>query len=178
MRLFLAIELPEAEARALAAMRRPLPGWRWVPAENLHITLVFLGDVRADAAGELDDALNGMTIVPPEVQIAGIGHFGRAAPRAVWAGVTPQPALEALANRLAQKARGAGIDVEHRKFVPHVTLARLANGTSAESVAAFAEAHGRLRLPPFTPQGVTLFRSHLRPEGPLYESLATYPDRG
>ena len=176
MRLFLAICPPPATARALAALRRDLPGWRWVAEENLHLTLAFLGEVGRPGAEDLDAALSAMPLVLPEVTLGGIGHFGSRQPRAVWVGAAPSAALADLSERVTRAARRSGIAVERRKFVPHVTLARLSAAARAEDVARFAERQGDLRMPPFTPRAITLFRSHLRPEGPLYEPLADYPE--
>ena len=176
MRLFLAFPIPSDQSRALAKLRRARQGWRWIDEDSFHLTLAFLGEVGRAEAEDLDAALSAMTIVPPEITLSGIGHFGSRAPRAVWVGAGPSQPLADLAERVTGAARRSGIPVERRKFVPHVTLARLNATASAEDVARFAESVGDLRLPPFTPRAVTLFRSHLRPEGPLYEPLADYPD--
>lgn len=176
MRLFLALKLPPRQARAVAALRQDRSGWRWVEEENLHLTLAFLGEVTMQQAEELDQILQARTIRPPEVTLAGIGHFGSRRPRAVWVGAGPEAPLSDLSVGMTRAARRAGIAVERRRFVPHVTIARLGATADPGEVAAFAEARGRFSLPPFTPASVTLFRSHLRPEGPIYEALADYPE--
>lgn len=176
MRLFLAFPLPGAQCDALTRLAEPLPGWRWSAPQTLHLTLAFLGDVAQTEAEELHDALDRLSIPPVQISLRGIGHFGRETPRAVWVGVANSAPLADLAGRLVRAARGAGITVERRRFAPHVTLARLNASASAEDVARFAERHAGLSLPPFTPRAVTLFRSHLRPEGPVHEELARYPD--
>jgi 2'-5' RNA ligase len=177
MRLFLAIEMPDRVAVALEGLQRGLPEVaRRVDAGAFHLTLAFLGDASETMAEELDLALDGMRMPLPEISLAGLGVFGSRAPRAIWIGAGPEGALRALQTRLAGKARGAGFDLPHRRFVPHVTLARFREGSLAgEAVARFIEGKGRVALPPFRPHAVTLFRSHLRPEGPLYEALADYP---
>lgn len=176
MRLFLAIALPFDRATALAARVPARTGWRPVPPGNMHLTLVFLGDrVAHDRAAELDELLAAIAFRLPGIEIAGCGHFGHSPPRAVWAGARPAEPLERLAAKLSRQAREAGIPVAARRFVPHVTLARMSAAADPARVAEFVAAQSALTLPPFQPREITLFRSHLREEGPIYEPLAEYP---
>lgn len=177
MRLFLAIEATGRTVAGLEALQRGLPeGARRVNADAFHLTLAFLGEATAPMAEELHLALDGARQVLPEITLAGLDVFGARAPRAIWIGAGPEGPLAALHATLARKARGAGFDLPRRRFVPHVTLARFREGAvSSEVVARFIEGKGRVALAAFQPHAVTLFRSHLRPEGPLYEPLADYP---
>ena len=176
MRLFLGISLPDSLRDAASGLQKGLPPGRPVPWDNFHITLVFLGDATDAMAEELDLALDGMRFVLPEIKLSGLGQFGNAEPRAVWIGVLPVAALEALHRRLANTARSVGLEVPRRRFIPHVTLTRFARDTVDPSAVARAfEKRGRVELPAFQPVALTLFRSYLRPDGPEYEPLADYP---
>ncbi|WP_093973423.1 RNA 2',3'-cyclic phosphodiesterase [Boseongicola aestuarii] len=176
MRLFLGIDLPDTLRGALEGLQKGLPPGRPVPWENFHLTLVFLGDVPEPLTDELDLALDGMRFCLPPITLSGLGQFGSASPRAIWVGVTPLPPLEALHRRLANAARRVGCDIPSRRFVPHVTLTRFARDTvDPIAVARAFEKRGRVELPAFQPYALTLFRSHLRTDGPVYEPLADYP---
>jgi len=176
MRLFLGIALLDLQRDALGELQEGIPPGRPVPWDNFHLTLVFLGDGTSAMIDELDLVLDGMRLVLPEICFTGLGAFGGGNPRAVWVGATPFPELDALQRRLANAAREAGFDVQSRRFVPHVTLKRFARDTvDPTAIARFFEKRGRFALPAFQPYAVTLFRSHLRPDGPAYEPLADYP---
>lgn len=176
MRLFLALPLSDFATSALGALQDDLKIGRAVDEDNMHVTLAFLGDVTMSEAEELHERLEALRLPAVALRIEGIGHFGRAAPRLVWAGIRPDPVLQALAAKVTNAARQSGIAVAHRRFVPHVTLARLRErADDAGPVAAFAARHARLSLPEEAPRVMGLYQSHLRPEGPVYELLADYP---
>ncbi|MBT8458065.1 MAG: RNA 2',3'-cyclic phosphodiesterase [Boseongicola sp.] len=178
MRLFLGIAIPDLQRNGLAGLQNRLPPGRAVPWDNFHLTLTFLGDASDRMVDELDLALNGMRLVSPEIRFSGLGQFGGANPRAVWAAVRPQPELENLQRRLSNAARNVGFDVPNRRFIPHVTLTRFASDTvDSSAVARFIEGIGRFELPSFQPYALTLWRSHLRSDGPRYEALLDYPVR-
>lgn len=176
MRLFLAIAVPDYQAAVLSALQKGLPEGRPVEDDTFHLTMAFLGEGTERMVEELDLALDGMRMALPALKFTEFGVFGSAKPRAVWVGIGPFAPLEDLHKRLARRAREAGFVLPTRRFVPHVTVARFKEGTvSAEAVARYIERKGEVKIDPFQPYAVTLYRSHLRHEGPLYEPLADYP---
>lgn len=176
MRLFLAIDVPDYQSAVLGALQKGLPEGRPVEAESFHLTLAFLGDGTERMVEELDLSLDGMRMALPPLVFTGFGVFGSAKPRAIWVGAGPLAPLEDLHKRLARRAREAGFVLPARRFVPHITLARFKEGAvSAETVARYIERKEPVKIDPFQPYAVTLYRSHLRQEGPLYEPLADYP---
>ncbi|TAJ04016.1 MAG: RNA 2',3'-cyclic phosphodiesterase [Planctomycetota bacterium] len=145
MRVFLALRLPEAvakdlAARAHAALGAHLDELRLVPAANLHVTLHFLGvtgaEVLAGLPAEIERELAGH--VPLDLAVRGTGGFpdGRAK-RVLWAGVGGEPdALARLgelaaACRRAVAASGHALPEREEPFVPHVTIARSRAGLPA-----------------------------------------------
>lgn len=177
IRAFLGLELPETIRSALAVEQFLLPLPRRVELENLHLTLAFLGEVPEPVLEDLHAALSGLRFAGFDMALAGIGHFGGERPRAVWAGVADCPPLIALQSKVERIAVMAGIKVDRRRFLPHVTLGRFdppAPDQVMRLERAIAE-RALFRTPPFRVEAVVMFRSHLRAKGAQYEELARYP---
>ncbi len=174
IRLFAALTLPEAAADALAPLRGGVPGARWSPRENLHVTLRFLGDVDEALADDLDVELGRIAIEPFDIALAGVGAFGEGRDlHAIWAGVEANPALTRLAARCETAARRAGLKADTRAYKPHVTLAYLRNPESAD-VAAWIQTFNRLRTAPFPVVRFGLYTSWRTDEGSVYHLERDY----
>ena len=94
-RLFTGIEIPPELQDRIAMLRAPLPGVRWIDAEDLHLTLRFAGDIDNRTADELADRLAAIDISTFEMRLSGLGAFGGRDPRNLWVGVEAGPELEA-----------------------------------------------------------------------------------
>ncbi len=176
MRLFLAVPVPDDRVGELVRLQHGLRIGRRTAPESFHVTLAFLGEVDEVRAGTLAESLMAERLEAAEITLRGTGHFGGDKPRLVYAGVEATPALDRLATRLGRTARQSGIEVEARRFVPHVTLARLRGWREdAAPVAAFEAETQLFRLPTFRPLAVTLYESHLHPEGARHDPLAAFP---
>lgn len=182
MRCFLGLALPEEARRTLDAAFAPLRarftgrGCRWVPPENLHLTLRFLGECDR---GRLDRVTSAAAAVvqemaAPTLHLAEAGVFpprGRR-PLVLWAGIGGDlDALGRLAAALEEAARGAGFRPERRAFRPHVTVARLDLPQARALAGSLLPA-----LPPVdcSPTAVRLFRSVPGPGGVQYPTLARW----
>lgn len=177
MRLFAAIVLPEDVRSELAGLAGGLPGARWSPEENYHLTLRFIGEADRGFAEELADALSHVGGEGFELEVRSLGSFGGARPRAVWAGIAPSEPLTALRRRVESALVRAGLPPEERKFTPHITLARTA-GARPAAVAAWLEDRGAFRLPAFAVDGFSLMSSRLGGEAPVYREEVRYPFGG
>lgn len=176
MRSFLAITFPNRVAERLAEIAAACPMGRAVPEENIHLTLAFLGEAPEAILDELDETLAAMRADAFPLTISGVNTFGGANPRAVWAGIAPEPRLAALVKRIEGHARRAGLELPHRRFVPHITLARFRNGTEETSeFRRYVGAHVGLSIGPVDIRSFGLFSSQLGAGGPQYEELARYP---
>lgn len=173
-RLFTGIEIPEALRLSLARLGDPLPGARWLKAEDIHLTLRFAGDIDKRTAADFAEFLDGIAASVFELRLAGLGAFGGNDPRVIWAGVEPSTELEALARANERAARNAGLPPESRKFAPHVTLARLRH-SRPDAVARYLERHGGLRSEAFTVTRFVLFSSRPRTGGGPYAVERAFP---
>ncbi|MEM9971565.1 MAG: RNA 2',3'-cyclic phosphodiesterase, partial [Pseudomonadota bacterium] len=145
-------------------------------ADDMHITVLFMGEQGAELVEELDEALIAARFALPDLRIVDLGHFGRGAPRVAWAGVAPERPLEALHKQVSGHARKYGMRFERQRYVPHVTLARYTAGSVGADAFATAFARiGRLSLDPFRPHAMQLIESRLGPKGPRYRVLSEYP---
>lgn len=180
LRLFAALDLPDEIAAALMALQRGVPGAKWRPRENLHLTLRFFGDVAEPIADELDAALDDIAAgtAPFELVLKAAGAFGKADPHTLWIGTGESAALAKLAADCERAARRVGLKPEPRKFTPHVTLAYLA-GAELSRVQAFEARLGLFESAPFRVESFALYSSWLRKSQPsLYRLEADYPLRG
>lgn len=174
-RLFTGLEIPPDVGFALSLKRGGLTGARWIDPDNYHITLRFIGDVdnqtADDAAGNLDYLSESLRF---PIRLTHLGTFGGDKPRALYAGVEPSEALSRLQAAQERMIQRAGLPPEGRKFVPHVTLARL-RGTSAEEVARYIAEAGRFEPITFSVPRFVLFSSRDSVGGGPYVVEQTYP---
>jgi len=157
-RLFTALEIPRDAALPLSFLRGGLPSARWIDAENYHLTLRFLGDVDAPTADEIVGALDRVARAPFTLSLRGVGAFGSKKPHSVYAGVEPSMPLEQLQGDIDRSMKRLGLPCDARKFVPHVTLARLRQ-PKAEEVARYLAGRGDFRTPSFTVGRFVLYSS-------------------
>lgn len=173
-RLFTGIEIPAPIRLRLSLIRAPLDGAKWIDADNMHITLRFVGDVDGRTADDFADALADVHAQPFSVTIRGAGAFGGREPRVLWAGVSAGPELDALYRGHERAARLAGLEPDPRDFKPHVTLARLRR-TRVQPVARFLEENGDLHMEPFTVTRFVLLSARPGSGGGPYAVEAAYP---
>lgn len=175
IRLFVAVALPDGQRRELARLCSGVREVRWVPEENMHLTLRFIGEVEEPRVTEISDALGRVEGERFMLTLSGVGHFksGRVI-RSLWAGTDPCDALVQLQGRIDNALRRAGIAPDGRRFTPHISLARLRNG-SARQVAAWIEANSLFRATPFTVDHFVLFESYLSHTGAIYSPVAEFP---
>ena len=177
IRAFLGIDLPPTLRGALQVQQFLLPMPRKVEPENLHLTLVFLGDCPDPALEAAHEGFQALREPAFQLSLQGLGLFGKDKPRAAWAGVAPSPDLLHLQTKVETIARRAGCPIETRRFVPHVTLGRFPPPPPPDAMRlerAIAMGQG-FRTDPWEVTDLTLWRSHLTGKTPHYEALARYP---
>jgi len=175
MRLFVGVELPWLLRERLSMLAGVgLPGARWVPPENYHLTLRFIGETPRHRAEDIDSALAALSARSFSLTMAGVGTFtkgGRST--ALWAGVERNPQLDHLQNKIETALQRCGLEPERRRFQPHVTLARLDNVPEGKLVS-YVQAHNLFRAEPVPVQHFTLFSSRLGKEASVYTAEVEY----
>jgi 2'-5' RNA ligase len=173
-RLFTGVEIPPEVGQALASLRGGLPGARWIDPENYHLTLRFIGDVDDMTAHEVASMLGRVKRGAFEMQLDGVSSFGGRKPRAVVATVSQaQPLIEVQAEQERMMQR-IGLEPEGRKYIPHVTLARLRDSSSRQ-VAEYLATRGLFRTSPFRVSRFVLFSSRDSVGGGPYMVEEAYP---
>jgi RNA 2',3'-cyclic 3'-phosphodiesterase len=182
MRLFVAIDLPDEAKEAIAAEQRriaeALPGsprsLRLIGPAQMHLTLVFLGEVQDSVVPSAVESMNHPSDVTPfDMTLGGAGVFpARGAPRVLWVGVMQGAAsLRRLQAQIADRIRALSIAFEDREFHPHLTLGRWRESRSSDRMRVLnAASRGAIARVPV--EGATLYRSHLSPAGSTYTALA------
>jgi RNA 2',3'-cyclic 3'-phosphodiesterase len=181
-RLFTALEIPRNAAMSLSLLRGGLPGARWIDVENYHITLRFIGDVDGRTADEIVNRLDRIDREEFQINLSGIGSFGSKKPHSVWAGVSASPDLNALQAEIERICQRIGLPPDPRKFMPHVTLARL-RSARVEDVVHYLSGRGNFHTLPFMVGRFVLMSSKESVGGgpylteeifPLQESRSSY----
>jgi RNA 2',3'-cyclic 3'-phosphodiesterase len=144
MSFFVAVRLPAVATSDLAVAQSALPpqltamhpDLRWVPPQNWHLTVTFLGNVPEQRRADLTARLARAAARHPwlSLRLSGAGHFG---PRVLFVGVTGDVApLRGLAASVSAAARRAKVPVDDRPYRPHLTLARVRGTASLRDLAA------------------------------------------
>jgi 2'-5' RNA ligase len=180
VRLFIAIEIPEHIRTGFASLLKELrslaPQVKWVRAENLHVTLKFLGETDSTKLAALQNALTAVrSPEPANLEFRGLGFFpNEKRPRVFWAGMESSPNLKSLAADIDQATHRLGFPLEERPFTPHLTLARFPLlGVPPKLLQAMndksRQPFGSLRTSDFH-----LIESKLKPTGAEYTTLQTF----
>ncbi|MCZ6691699.1 MAG: RNA 2',3'-cyclic phosphodiesterase [Planctomycetota bacterium] len=176
MRAFVAVEIELQIRRAIfaavARIRESGIKASWVKIDSMHLTLKFLGDIRAEQVPEVVDVLEQAASVssPFTIQIADLGAFPSARrPRVMWTGVRdPAHALQVLARSIDLGLRPLGVDKGKGEFHPHITLARV-RGRSGDLTERLDDPFegGEQEV-----GAIVLFQSELEPSGAIHTPIA------
>jgi 2'-5' RNA ligase len=174
IRLFVGIELPEATRERLSILCAGLPGAKWVKPENLHLTLRFIGEVENGLAEDIDDALCRVRAPRFDLDLGGVGFFGKpAAARVLWAGVAKSEPLSHVQMKVETAVQRAGLPAEERRFSPHITLARL-KSAPLQRLRRYVGENADFRAGPIAVERFVLFSSFLSSSGAIYTPEAYY----
>ncbi len=173
-RLFTGIEIPPPVGDALSLLRGGLPGARWLERDSYHVTLRFIGDIDERTADEVVDQLSRVRRPSFAVALEGLDSFGSRKPHAIIARATSSPGLGELQAEHERIMQRIGLPPEPRKFMPHVTLARL-RGTSVRDVAEYLSLRGGFTTSAFPVDRFVLFSARNQTGGGPYLVEDAYP---
>lgn len=130
MRLFFAVRFSEQIKDRLCGVLENLrpccAEGRFTLRENLHLTLVFLGEITLERLPAVRAAMNAVSAEPFPLHIGGMGCFQRNGGDLYWAGVERTPALCSLYDSLCVELQKRGLQTDSRPYRPHLTLVRQA----------------------------------------------------
>ncbi|NVJ97694.1 MAG: RNA 2',3'-cyclic phosphodiesterase [Alphaproteobacteria bacterium] len=168
VRLFVGLEIPENMRSALFDARGGVEGAHWQRDDQLHLTLAFIGDVPKRTFHEIEGELSRIVLTPFELSLRGVGLFGKPKqPKNLWAGVSDRAPLVHLHDKICHSLEMVGLEIDRRRYKPHVTLARFRRHAQAR-IGDWLTQHENLQTPSMTVEHFTLFSSQLTHEGSYY----------
>lgn len=168
IRLFVAIDLPEHILEKICSICHGVPGIKWMPVEQLHLTLRFIGEVDDENFHDISTALHSIHFSPFELTIRGIGQFmNNKWPVVLWVGIKESQALLRLHRLIEKTLTETGIKPEKKKFHPHITMARL-RSIPLQRLEFYLNEYNSFETPPFVISEFQLFSSRLRSKGALH----------
>jgi len=169
---------PDLAARAFQILPTSLPALRRVKAENLHLTLAFLGHTPDERLDEVVAAATeaAALVSPFTLSFDRAGRFPeRGRPRVVWLGI--EAGVLELGVGVYAGLRTRGLRFDDRPLAPHLTLARVVEDASAAEAKTVGVALEELAIESlrFDVGEIAVVQSVLSPKGPRYTALATVP---
>ena len=179
IRSFLAIEIPVTVLKKIGEVQEELrfsrAEVRWVNPEKIHLTLKFFGNIEESKVEPIVESIGGPihATSPFSLQAKGLGafpHFRN--PKVVWLGlVDRQQIMIPLQKQLEDQLEKIGFQREDRPFQPHLTLGRTTSSRGRDELVGRMEKYREEEFGEFQVEGVTLFKSELKPSGPIYIKL-------
>ena len=181
-RLFLAIQLNQDLILKINQLRVDSGNYindravRWTVLDNLHLTLVFIGDTPFSSIPLIENVMNAVTtdLKKFEITFKRLGFFpNQGNPRIFWMGLDDVQSLRQLYNKLV---RGISpmVDLQRARFSPHVTIARINNyaqSSTIDALKSLTTKHLQTEFGTGTVDKVVLFESNLQSAGPVYKMI-------
>ncbi len=187
LRAFIAVEIPSLLQHTIqestARLRKTLGDdlIRWVPPQNVHLTLKFLGDISFSNLDLIEQMLTAEAAQHPcfEMQMEGIGSFPNPRrPRVIWVGLHAPAALESLQRSVESAATRLGYATDEKSFSPHLTIGRVKQNLSVPEIQRIRATLEKTKiglLGVVHVDAVHLFKSELQPSGSVYTRLFSAP---
>lgn len=181
IRTFIAIEIPKTVISKIRELQDLIKAYgfkiRWVRAENIHLTLKFLGNIEEIKINEIAKAISKTAEkhTPISLKAKGIGVFpGIKRPRVLWVGLAGQlEALVKLQQTLDENLIVLDFSREERAFKGHLTMGRIKDRIDVKKLGDALMAFRRFESETFTASQIILYKSELRPSGAVYTELAS-----
>jgi len=150
---------------------------KWVDPQNFHLTLKFLGDVESHYLNSLRIILRTLGENSPtmDLEIDTPGYFGSARqPRILWYGLTANDALLNMQKKMDTELEQLGFKAEEKPFHAHITLGRVKQVNEVQAMHTYLETFRKKDCVLIHVGGFTLFRSDLKPQGPVYTAIEEF----
>ena len=184
IRSFIALELSDKIKNQISIITKQLKSKnlavRWIPINNVHLTIKFLGDFPISSLENLKQTLeNNIIIINKfDLQFNNIWTFPNINnPRIIWVGVQKNNSLEKLFNVIESIMPEFAIKPENRKFSPHLTIGRVKNSFSkldSHQIKKIISAIPEINFGHQTVEEVILFKSTLTPQGAKYDRISNF----
>ncbi|NNG07337.1 MAG: RNA 2',3'-cyclic phosphodiesterase [Desulfobacteraceae bacterium] len=187
IRSFLAFELPleikNIVARVSGELRQSTLNARWVKVDNIHLTLVFMGNIETEDIPAMGKGVQDVcqTHSPFDISLKGVGCFpNKHKPRVVWLGLDGDlEQMSTFRDALQKHLASFGIEEEKRKFKPHLTLGRFRKPKKMDVQQDQAlSKHEDVSSSVCSLEELILFKSDLKPTGAVYTKLEAWPLTG
>jgi len=186
IRSFLAFELPVEIREQIRIISKELKKTalpvRWVKADNIHLTILFLGSVDEDTTGDIEEKVNvvvkGFSAFKIRLDAVGVfPHWRR--PRVIWIGLDGDiGGLSNLRDELQEELKALGFVPEKRPFRAHLTLGRFKGPIDRdENMKWIIDRYSDINSDLYQLNELILYKSDLKPDGPVYTKMATWPLR-
>jgi len=186
IRSFLAFELPgeiREQIRAVSKeLKKIIMPVRWVKVENIHLTILFLGSVDEDTIADIEEKVSvvvkGFSAFKTKLNAVGaFPHWRR--PRVIWIGLDGDIGrLSDLRDELQEELKVLGFMPEKRPFRPHLTLGRFKGPIDQnENMKWIIDRYHDINSDLYQLNELILYKSDLKPDGPVYTKMATWPLR-
>lgn len=176
MRLFIAFDIPDKVKKQLVSIQKQIKAEdakiKWVKAENMHLTLKFLGEVAEDKVDEIKERLKKVSFEAFNVVVSDIGVFpSEDYIRVIWVGFKDEDNMTGLAKRIREQLKEFKDD---HPFKAHLTIGRV---RMIKDKRGLVEGLKKIKVEPerFSVKEFKLYKSTLTREGPIYEELAVFP---
>ena len=179
IRSFLAIELPKPILRKIEEVQGDLRSThadvRWVNPEKIHLTLKFFGNIEESRIDPIFTSIEGPIQNTPSfsLKVRGVGAFPHLKnPRVIWMGLMDgNEVLISFQKQIEIRLEKIGFQPEDRPFRPHLTLGRMRSSRGREELVGRMERHKEAEFGDLKVERVILFKSDLKPSGPIYTPL-------
>ncbi len=177
-RCFVAAEIPEKQTmenimRLQEAVEESGADAKLVEPTNIHITLMFLGEISREDVGKVQHVMEKLEFKAFEVELKGVGAFPNLSRiNVVWIGIQKGTTeLTRIFSELEPEVRGIGIRLDSRGFSPHLTIARIRTGRNKEKLASMVSEARNREFGTITVDSIKLKKSVLTPKGPIYSTI-------
>jgi len=172
MRLFISIDPPLEQQRQISKLMQQvgLATLKPTPMEHLHFTLAFLGEQPPQKLEEIEQTIAGLEIPPMQLRCEGINWFRSGV---IWLRVEPDKSLISFQKKLCHQLRNTGIQLDSRKYIPHITLFRCKRKLQARQLEQVSKVFSGFSFS-FTVDHLLLKKSQLTPEGAKHTVLTEF----